>query len=73
MSVFAVGWLLWIAAFIGLEGAALKRKAPGDTLSEYVWAFFSVTGKGRAWQARRFALLAGVTWLAAHFLTGGAF
>jgi hypothetical protein len=70
---YTLGWLLWIAAFLGLEGKALVNKRPGDTLSEHVWRWSSVKAKGGAWRLRRFGLLAFLAWLAAHFLTGGAF
>ena len=73
MSAYTIGWLVWIAAFVVLESTALKRKAAGDTLSEYVWKWFSVTERRPAWQLRRFILLAGLAWLALHFLTGGQF
>ena len=73
MDTFTWLWLGWIAAFLGIEGRALFNKVPGDTLSEHVWRWFSVRGKGRAWQARRVGLLAFMAWLAAHFLTGGQF
>ena len=79
MSVWSWLWISWLAAFVVLEGITLARKAPGDTLSEHVWKWFAVGRPGNRpavtglVQLRRFALLAGVAWLAAHFLTGGAF
>lgn len=73
MSGWTIAWLLWIAAFLVIEGKALFNKSWDDTLSEHVWKWFSISAKGRAWRLRRFALLAGLAWLAAHFLSGGAF
>ncbi len=54
------------------------NKKPGDTLSEHVWSWFATqsgsTGKPSGWvRARRFALLAFMGWLTAHFMTGGRF
>lgn len=76
MDVWSWLWVGWLAAFCVIEGVALARKAPGDTLSEHVWAWFH-TAKGAktdgTTRLRRFALLALVTWLAVHFLTGGLF
>lgn len=62
--------------FCVVEGVALYRKAPGDTLSEHVWRVFRTdkmskpTGSTRL---RRFILLAFMAWLSVHFLTGGMF
>jgi len=57
--------------FCAVEGAALRNKKDGDTLSEHIWRWFSVTHKGKGWRARRFSLLAFLAWLLLHFLTGG--
>jgi hypothetical protein len=72
-------WIGWIAIFAVIEGAAVLRKASGDTLSEHVWKWFAI-GRGgdrprlTGWvPLRRFALLAGLTWLVVHLLTGGLF
>lgn len=66
-------WLGWLAIFAVGEGIALTRSDKDDTLSEKVWKWFSVTerNRGRFGQARRFALLAFMAWLSAHFMTGG--
>jgi hypothetical protein len=66
-------WLGWLGAFGALEGWAIVTKRWDDTLSAHVWKWFSVTGTGHLWRARRFALLAFLAWLCAHFLTGGKF
>lgn len=76
MDIWSWLWVGWLAAFCVIEGAALARKAPGDTLSEHVWAWFHTKRGTRAdgtTRLRRLALLAFVTWLAVHFLTGGLF
>ena len=71
MDGWTVAWLLWIAMFLVIEGAAIWNKYEGDTLSEHVWNWFSVKDKGKGWRARRVALLAFLAWLTVHFITGG--
>ena len=75
VSGFEIAWAAWAGAFIVIEGVALYRKQPGDTLSEQVWKIFH-TSKGqkrdKTTQARRAVLVMGLGWLVAHFLTGGA-
>ncbi|MER7445023.1 hypothetical protein ABTW73_30135 [Micromonospora avicenniae] len=74
--MFTALWLLWLAAFLAVEGVALFNKTPGDTLSEHVWKWFAVGGSQprTGWvRLRRFALLAFLAWLVLHFLTGGIF
>ena len=62
---FSKAWALWLFAFVILEGLALVRRTPGDTLSEHVWSFLD---GGFA----RFILLGGfLAWLAIHFLGRG--
>ncbi len=73
MDWFTAGWLVWLAMFGAIEGAALANRRAGDTLSEHVWQWCSIKGKGAGWRARRFGLLAFLAWLSAHMLTGGAF
>ena len=73
MTWFTIAWLSWLAVFLVVEGIALCNKAEGDTLSEHVWAWFSIKDKGNKWRLRRFILLAFLAWLAVHFLTGGQF
>ncbi|AWN07373.1 hypothetical protein SEA_MANEEKUL_3 [Streptomyces phage Maneekul] len=76
MSVWTWLWIFWIGAFVVIEGVALARKEPGDTLSEHVWKWFH-TQQGQKWskttRLRRFILLAFMAWLSVHFLTGGLF
>lgn len=77
MSVWTWAWAGWAAYFLAVEGWALYRSKPGDTLSEHVWAFLGAGRGGRqpsGWtRARRFLVLAFLAWLVAHFLTGGWF
>ncbi|MGA5019264.1 hypothetical protein ACPCAA_17830 [Streptomyces griseoincarnatus] len=74
MSGFEIAWAAWAGAFVVIEGIALYRRQPGDTLSEQVWRIFH-TARGqkttRTTQARRAALVMFLGWLVAHFLTGG--
>lgn len=75
MDGWDYAWASWVAAFAILEGVALARKSKNDTLSEKVWKVFGTARPGPlpdGWtRFRRFALLSGLAWLAAHFLTGG--
>jgi hypothetical protein len=75
MSGYTIAWLAWLGAFALIEGKALFNKTEGDTLSEHVWRWFAVKDKSRKGlvRARRFALLAFMSWLSIHFLTGGRF
>jgi len=67
-------WAAWGLYFVLLEGWALYRSRPGDTLSEHVWAWLGI-GEGRqrsGWtQLRRALLVMGLAWLVVHLLTGG--
>lgn len=77
MDVWAWAWICWSAIFLILEGAALARKAKGDTLSEHVWQLLDVANRRRgsalAWHVRlrRSVLVMGLAWLVVHLLTGG--
>ncbi len=73
MSKFDVAWYFWFAYFIVVELDALLTKNYEGTLSDRVWAWFSMQGYGKLWRLRRFILLAFMAWLSAHFLTGGKF
>jgi hypothetical protein len=55
--------------FFVVEGLAIYHGT--GTLSSYVWSWFSVKGKGKAWRWRRLFLLAFMVWLVVHFVTGG--
>jgi hypothetical protein len=80
VSAWTWAWIGWLAYFTVVEGAALYRSRPGDTLSEHVWMWFGTVRQRpgelvrprSGWtQARRFVLVAFLAWLSAHFLTGG--
>lgn len=71
MDVWSWLWVVWLAAFAVIEGAAIARKERGDTLSENVWRWFSVKDRSPGYKMRRFVLLTFMVWLTAHFLTGG--
>lgn len=68
MEGFTIAWLVWITAFLGIEGAALFNKKKGDTLSEHVWKWFKITDKPKGWNIRRLSLLGGCGWLLLHFV-----
>ena len=76
MDAFTVGWLVWIVAFLALEGVALA-KGHGATLSEHVWMWFGIGARPEApdaWtRGRRIFLLGFMAWLTVHVLTGGSF
>ena len=62
--------MFWLLFFITIEGAALFRKAPNDTLSEHVWAVFRIRDKPRAWTWRRAVLAGFLVWLLVHMVAG---
>lgn len=66
-------WLLWLGSLVVAEVVAALNTTQGDSLSEHVWSWASMKGKGKLWRVRRLALLGTLTWLAAHLLTGGEF
>lgn len=73
---FTVAWLAWLAAFLVIEGTALARGRPQDTLSDHVWAWFAIPrhpAPRLSVRERRVLLLSLLAWLAAHFLTGDEF
>lgn len=73
MSGFTVAWILWIMAFVGIEGYALARKEKGDTLSEHVWKWFAVNDPhaNQVWRwVGRVLLLTGGVWLTGHLAFG---
>jgi hypothetical protein len=75
MSIWTAVWIAWLAVFVVVEGWALARKAPGDTLSEQVWHWLHVTPGQTPSRAvllswRSFALAGLLLWLVGHFLLG---
>lgn len=65
-NVFRAGWVVWGLLFVGWEGLALFNGQEGDTLSETVWSWFDVDA--HAWTYKRYALVAFMIWLSAHFI-----
>jgi hypothetical protein len=60
-------WVLWIIAFFAIEIPAWRDNHEGGTLSEYIWAIFSVRTKGPGWLWRRLTLLTALGALFYHF------
>lgn len=76
MSPWTIGWLGWIAWFALEEGLALWRGGWSATLSGHLCDWFAINGHPNPTgqeRLRRFGLVAGLAWLAAHLLTGGMF
>ena len=82
MSQWTIAWLVWLGAFVAIEGPALANKTPGDTLSEHVWKWFATrredlrNDKGKASarvKIRRVVLVSFLAWLSLHFATGGEY
>jgi hypothetical protein len=80
MTAWTLGWLGWIAWFAVEESLALAKGGTAATLSGHVWKWFGINGgnggaplpaQNSFIRLRRLALLAGLAWLTAHFLTGG--
>lgn len=64
-QTYVLLWILWFAAFVGIETFAVTNGEPGDTLSELVW---SITRH----HPLLWWLLGGfLSWLALHFLGRG--
>ena len=75
MDMWTIGWLAWIGFFALWEGLALRRGWDA-TLSGHLCRWFGIDGDPNpdgVKRTRRFALVAGLAWLAAHLLTGGFF
>jgi hypothetical protein len=72
MSI-TLAWMIWLGMFVAIEGAALKDKKPGDTLTEHVRKWFAIGDKPDGWKARRGALIAFLIWLPLHFFNIGPF
>lgn len=76
MQIWDWVWIAWLAFFGVAEGIALKTGH--GTFSEKVWTWFRVGRFGEVrpaptgtTRALRFALLAIMSWLMVHFLSGG--
>ena len=65
-----MAWILWVLMFLAIEGLAIARKAPGDTLTEHLRWLFATRNKPPGWRWRRYAWLAGMAALFTHVLVG---
>ena len=66
-------WYIWIASFFVIEGSALARRRPQDTLSDHVWRWFGIpqhNAPPMGLRTRRLVLIASLSWLVSHFLSG---
>lgn len=79
MDLYGWLWIGWGVYFAIVEGAALVRShkgGPDGTLSAHVWVWFGTDKHTHpnSWAyLRRFMLLAFMTWLTVHFVTGGRY
>lgn len=66
--VWTLLWVVWIGAFLAIEGAAFISRRAGATLSEHVWSWFRVNrGWGKPSVAiPRALLLVFLAWLLLH-------
>ncbi len=67
---WTTAWFLWIVMFGTIELPALLNRRLGDTLSEHIWKWFSIKTKSTGWRLRRFSLVAFLSWMMIHLLTG---
>lgn len=70
--MFGLLWAVLLGAGGVLEVVALRRKAPGDTLSEQVWRLTRPSLRRAPWwvQSARGVVLLVTLWLAGHFTFG---
>jgi hypothetical protein len=66
MSVYTWAWIMWGVMFLAIEGVTAFNKPKGDTLSEHIWKWARVRGKGAGWNIRRIGLLVFLGWLLLH-------
>ena len=65
--VYAVLWIIWIAAFLAIELTAIGTGNTRYTLSDFIWRLEEVNG---AWTFLRFAVCAFCIWLFFHLAFG---
>ena len=70
MTLFTWLWVIWLAFFLVIEGFALARKDPDDTLSEHIWKWFQIRDKPQQWTWRRIVLALFLVWLLIHMVAG---
>ena len=69
MSLFTLGWILWLLWFVVEEGIALVMPDHGvGTLSDHVWHWFDIHNKKAV--ARHAVLLVFLVWLTVHLSFG---
>lgn len=73
MDGWTIAWLVWLAGFAIIEGAAFVKTVNGQgTLSNNVWRWFGI--RSHHWTpwvvVRRVALLLFLIWLTLHLTTG---
>lgn len=66
-TLYAVLWIGWIAAFLGIELTAIFTGHSQYTLSDFVWRLEQVS---RAWTFLRFFIVAFCIWLTLHMAFG---
>ena len=64
---FTILWGFWFLFFISVEGAAVIRKKPGETLTSHIRAWFALKGKPAGWLFRRMVWFGFLGWLSSHF------
>jgi len=69
MDGWTAAWVFWIVGFFVIEMPAVFNKEEGDTLTEHFVKWFSLKDKATGWVLRRAALVGGLAWLVAHFVT----
>lgn len=69
MDVFTQLWLIWIALFGVIEGAALLSNKEGRTLTARIVSWASLKDKSGGWLARRGTLAGFAGWLLYHFFS----
>ena len=77
MHWYTAYWILWLSAFLAVEGWALVAHMTGATFSDAVWTWFGVTGRQRQrrrwtpWEiTRRVVLGEFMLWLGLHMEFG---
>lgn len=63
---FTLGWIIWLFVFAAMEGAALLDPRPGDTLTEHIRVWFSLSNPTH-WIGRGVLALF-LAWLCWHFM-----
>jgi hypothetical protein len=66
-KVYALLWILWIAAFLAIELSAIFTAHDQYTLSDFVWRLEHINA---AWTFLRFFICAFCVWLTLHMSLG---